>query len=494
MSFGLSSTGFVRKRLEDIKAELENAFVEKFGNVRTDPESLNGQLIGIFADAIAKEDEQLENIYYAMYPNSAEGVALDNAVGFNGIVRLPATRTTVRAAMYATSAPVTVPANTSALSSDNGERFLLITETVLDNWHSVDAFFGVGEDEFPAAGTYVVQINAVNYSASTTGSRNQNNLLTLIADGINAADIGIFAEVVQIDGVVYNLRLTAIDYTTDFAASPGTGTTLEKFATSGLFEAEFAGNIACIQHTLNIIETPVSGLDSIDNFLQGSVGRLRETDGELRARRVDSIQIVGAATLDSIRARLLQYVPDISQCFVFENPTDAVDVAGRPPHSLHVVVAGSNTESFYQAVAAQIWAVKAAGIQTFADSVTGIVRQVIDSQGTSHDVSFDIPINKYFWSRITCTLNPEETLPADWQVQVQNAVINYGLTLNIGQDLIYQKFYTPIYSVPGIASVLFDIAITAEPGDLPTYVTENIPIGATAIAVFDSSRITVSAV
>ncbi len=95
MTFGLTPAGFNAKRLADIKVELENAFIAQFGDINLDPQSVFGQIIGVEAKSFADIWENLEDVYFSQYPNSASGVALDNVVQLNGISRLPATQTSV---------------------------------------------------------------------------------------------------------------------------------------------------------------------------------------------------------------------------------------------------------------------------------------------------------------------------------------------------------------------------------------------------------------
>lgn len=93
--FGLSPFGFKAKRLNDIKTDLDNQMTAQFGDVNLTPQSVMGQLVGVISKVLADIWENLEQVYFSQYPNSADGVALDNVVQFNGIVRLPAAATRV---------------------------------------------------------------------------------------------------------------------------------------------------------------------------------------------------------------------------------------------------------------------------------------------------------------------------------------------------------------------------------------------------------------
>ena len=87
------------------------------------------------------------------------------------------------------------------------------------------------------------------------------------------------------------------------------------------FLSQDFGPIAAPINTLTEILTPISGWISINNLKAGVTGRFIETDAELRIRRNNSLRLLGAGTVESIRARLLQQVPGVISALVFENRT-----------------------------------------------------------------------------------------------------------------------------------------------------------------------------
>ena len=93
--YGVTPDGFKAKRLLDVKNQLETLFISEFGDVNLDPQSVIGQIIGIFSKAFADIWENTQDVYLSQYPNSASGVSLDNVVALTGITRLEAERTVV---------------------------------------------------------------------------------------------------------------------------------------------------------------------------------------------------------------------------------------------------------------------------------------------------------------------------------------------------------------------------------------------------------------
>lgn len=88
---GLTIKGFERPTFNDIlDAKIEKA-KELFGeDIDTSEFSVLGKFIRIDAFDLAKAYEDLELIYYARFPNTAEGISLDRLCVFAGIKRNPA--------------------------------------------------------------------------------------------------------------------------------------------------------------------------------------------------------------------------------------------------------------------------------------------------------------------------------------------------------------------------------------------------------------------
>lgn len=122
MTFGLTPAGFLAMRLADVKQALEDAFIGEFSDINLDPQSVAGQQVGVFSKAFADMWENLEDVYFSQYPNSASGIALDNVVQLNGITRLPATQTSVIATLDGLEGTF-IPAGTQARIPATGQVF-----------------------------------------------------------------------------------------------------------------------------------------------------------------------------------------------------------------------------------------------------------------------------------------------------------------------------------------------------------------------------------
>lgn len=77
-SYGVQPTGFVRKPLPIIQAEIEAQLITEFGpDVVQTSQSPLGQINGLFADIIGQLWEIAEDVYQSIDPDQAEGQRLD---------------------------------------------------------------------------------------------------------------------------------------------------------------------------------------------------------------------------------------------------------------------------------------------------------------------------------------------------------------------------------------------------------------------------------
>ena len=116
-----------------------------------------------------------------------------------------------------------------------------------------------------------------------------------------------------------------------------------------------------------------------------------------------------------------------------------------------------------------------------------------DDNGDGQIVNFSRPTDKFAWIRVSVNvLNSEEVLTTEVVQAIKDAVIAYSANINVGNDIITQRFYGPIYAATrGIGSITVDAAITDTVGGTPSYSTNNVSLGRAELAMFDESRVSV---
>lgn len=409
MTYGLTPEGFNAPRLADLKTIFDNLYTATYGDINTASQSVAGQQIGIFSKIFADLYENLEDVYFSQYPNSASGVALDNVVQLNGISRLPATQTVV-VGTCAGSEGTAIPAKSLAKIPSTDDTFYardggIITRSAANIVHievtalaaqvytvvlnsfpyiyskPIITFSNIG-DIFVVGNVIRVKINGVTLT-DIPFTVDSNTTLAAVATAIQAFDSAsvctatptnpdiisilpltgqsVVINSIQITGgatqatyvITYDAPATENEVTaaltsvlnagtpswtavdnmdntltitsnTDsetFSCLVGIALSVIYVSSPIIFLSDEFGPIACPVGNLTSIVTPIAGWDSITNQTAGSLGRLVETDAELRIRRQNSIKLLGAGTVESIRSQLLQNVDGVTSASVIENVT-----------------------------------------------------------------------------------------------------------------------------------------------------------------------------
>jgi len=476
--YGVLPTGFSRMRLPEIRQQIIDTLQSTTGlTFETRPDSITGQFINVFAEREATLWELAESVYHAMYPISATGVNLDHSVSFAGVRRLFAQRSTVWCACYGVETTI-IPAGSIVRSSLTQDNFLLNETTTISRQTAIDATVAVmtavvGEEYWIRVDQSIYRYVAVAGDSALTIAQ---ALFTQLLAG---------SFIISIDA--NEIRIYGIE-SISFALQISTNIELKIIGSIGNFTAEDYGPSEVPENTVNQIVTTMDGWTSVNNYVPGHLGRNLETDDELRLRYDKGVFILGAATLESIRATLEQNVTGILAVQVYENENDVVDADGRPPHSIEVIAYGGDPQD----IADQIYLTKAAGIDTFGD----IMVLVTDSVNYQHDIFFNRPVPVYIWVDVTVTLYNEEQFPDGGVPQIQLIVTETGNNFGIGKDVIVQRFFGPIYSnVSGIGSLDIKVAKAADVNAIPApedYTSSNIPISARELSQFDVTKVMVT--
>jgi uncharacterized phage protein gp47/JayE len=456
MPFGLTSLGFNKKQLTDLKTELEQAFRDAFGaGIKTTPDTQFGKIIGIVSDRYDEIWSLAEAIYDAQYPNSASGVALARVGELTGVSPNPATKSTV--VVYLTGTDTTlIPLGSIVATQDAGDQFETLADITLSG------------SNLPVAGITrsgsTVSANIVGHGKVVGEWIFINNAVETEYNGLHQVTV-----VVDVDNLEYQISTTP--------STPATGTIDMDPATSGNAEAVNSGPVQALAGTLNQIVTPTPGWTRVENAADATKGTDAETDAAFRTRRLAALKGSGSATLEAIRGAMLS-LTGVTQAIVFENVTDFVDGNGRPAHSFEALVQGGVDQDILD----ELFAKRSAGIETFG-TTSGTVT---DSQGNNHTLNFSRPSSVNIWLELDLTV--DANYPADGDTQVQTRVLAFGAALEIGEDVIvFPSLISSFSDVPGILDVAVRIGTAASPT-----LDDNIVIGPTQLADFDSARITIA--
>ena len=467
--YGLSSTGFKQKRLADIIQSMNSRIADQLGvQISTESNSVFGQLIGVFSYEIADLWEQAAQVYGAMYPHTASGVSLDNASALAGITPISAEETTVVCTCYGTDGTaIPYGAQISSASNSNIVFQCVDSNAVISATSACDVGITL---ESVSAGTYTVTIDGTPHSYTADGSETIAQVLTAIGSTITEVVANVENDV---------LELVESNQQNTFAVAISNNLVFERIGSPVTFECTQEGAITPAIGDLTDIVTTYAGWDAVSNNVPANTGRLAESDTALRQRWNASLYTRSMGMTDSIASALMA-LNGVTSAYVYENDSDTTDEDGRPPHSIEAVVNGGETDE----IGLTIWQKKAAGIDTFGSQSVS----VNDSQGFPHTINFNRPLVVPIYLNIAVTEYTEEALPTNAQAMITEAVLNYGNTLTVGNDVILQRFMGAIYqNVTGIGY----ITVTAST-DGSTYSSNNISIDARHVATFDATRIQVT--
>lgn len=136
----IDSTGITPTTLSEYREILEDKFLVEFGEeLALDPETPQGQIIGIMALALTEADEQLVELAQAMSLDTAAGGQLDELGTILDITRTPSRKSQVTAKLFGTVG-VTVPEGAIARKPD-GPEFICTEAVVLAGDTAVEVIF-----------------------------------------------------------------------------------------------------------------------------------------------------------------------------------------------------------------------------------------------------------------------------------------------------------------------------------------------------------------
>lgn len=449
---GVTSTGFVPATIDEIVAFFNAAWRTVFGaGVNVDPQSRNGQEIGIIAEQLGEVWQAGESIAQLFNPNGAVDAGLDNLCAITGTTRAPASKS--QATLALTGTPATV-VGTGKIASIPGTTSKFATK---------------------ASATIGAIAAWVALTAYVAGDRRRNGgtqrIYQCITDGISAGAGGPTTTAADIvDGTVHWRFL-----------GPGTG------AIDVAAEATVTGVIQGYSGTINTIDTAVGGWSGVINVLDAVPGAAIESNPTLRVRRIDELGGQGVSSLPALRSAILR-VKGVTSCVIFENTTDAT-VEGVTPHAFEAMVEGGADAD----ILATVFKKRPTGIENIG-TTSGVV---VDAAGFNRTAKFSRPQQVVLYVTAFITKDPS-TYPVDGNTQVKDIIATRGNAQKTGRDAegtelaswLFPRADIPGIGVPGIVKMTTPLLVdTANPP-----VTAEVVMNPRQKASYDTSRITVVAV
>lgn len=447
---GVTSTGFVPLTLDEIKASLEAAWRFVFGDaINVDPQSLDGQEIGVLSEPFAEVWQGGEAIAQLFNPAGAAGQGLDNLCAMTGTIRNSATRSLVTLAL--TGVPTTVVAAGKVASvPSTASKFSTIgsaTIAAVSAWAGATAYT-IGQRRRNGGTQRVYQVITAGTSAGSGGPTS------------TAADI--------VDGTVHWRYL-----------GDGTG------AIDSPAQATVVGPVQGYSGTITTIDTSVSGWAGVTNVLDAAPGALDEQDPALRRRRIAELGGQGGkSALPALRAKILR-VAGVTSCTIFENTSDAT-VDGVTPHAYEALIEGGDDQDLREA----IFAWRPTGIE----GVGGVTGTVLDIAGIVRTVKFSRPTPVPLYVKVFITKDPT-AYPSDGDEQAKDLIVAIGNLQIVGRDAegtevsgwLFPRLDVPGVGLAGVLKMTSPLLVdTANPP-----ITSEVVATPRQKAEYDTSRIVI---
>lgn len=482
---GVTETGLQTLRYSQIFDNIrQSLFQEISPNLDVSEDSQLGLFLASIVRGLTDIHEIISEVYDSGTIDKAEGFNLDDMTALNAVYREVA-KPTRGSVEFTGDSGTQIPTDTR-LRSTAGVAFYPTSLFTINPSSCVECNLEV--NSLVPSNPYVIIINNTEYNYTTKPSDTVATLLQELADLING---GIIAKA----SVVNNTTLRIYKDTGDIEArqnsmvvSATTFLTFTKVTTIHDVAADVLGSNPTLSGTLIEVENTTTGLDSVYNRYDLQNGREKETDTELRQRYLNSLNVTGVGTLDSIVAAVRR-VQGVTDATGIENDRDVAH-QGIPAKSFKITVVGGANDNIAQA----IWDTKPAAIRADGD----LIGQAFDIGGLAHTVRFTRPTPKYVYLKITYLIYDEEllTIPQNEIISViAQAANEYGRSLRVGDDVILNRIFSYIYrNLQGVEIRFIRGTLQNSQGLTPPdsdYKTGRLDVAADQYTVWDSSQYTI---
>ncbi len=453
---GITPKGFVSKTQAEIVSEIVEDIKspDNLGeNFPADPDSIFGNFVHIIAAALKDSGWDLsESVNNQFNLHKAEGKYLDDAGVYKGIPRYKDIGSS-GLLNFTGSLGSVVPQGT--VVSDRDKRYVITEQEIIYD-RSACYESRISCEILEPNTTYTLSVEGLNFSVAT--GNNKPTLEYIITSFKNA--IGVQTnftayteeedKILLIKSNVFNNILTVI---------PSSNLTLVSVSNLVRGVSEQVGALTFLADSINEFTTTPVGTVSVNNPVDFTKGRLSEGDEDYRLRLLSSDSTAGKATKPKIEESLKR-IEGVDFVLVEENDTIDVDSKGRRPKSYECFISGGSEDE----IAKIVWDTKPAGIMTEGK----ITKVVVDNNGDEQYIKFSRPDNEYAFIKVVYSVYNPNVFPSNGEELIAQAIVNYGRSLDAGQDLLPSRFSSFVMnSVEGLLEVETTMVVKNSPDQTP---------------------------
>lgn len=215
------------------------------------------------------------------------------------------------------------------------------------------------------------------------------------------------------------------------------------------FRAAELGAVTALPNTLNIMETVLKGVTSVNNpaanYLTGNQG---ETSAQFRQRRNRAMSVPSQGFLESIESQALN-TSDITQCKAYDNKTNSTDANGIPAHGVWVIVEGGTSEEIGRIIYNNV----PPGIPMKGTQSAVITKQ----NGNNETVYYDLPTPVTLYIRATVQAF-DGSLDDDYIIAQLVPQLNY----NIGERAESANITTILKEIIADMGTVYDVELSLD--------------------------------
>lgn len=224
------------------------------------------------------------------------------------------------------------------------------------------------------------------------------------------------------------------------------------------FRAAELGAITALPNTINIMETVLKGVTSVNNpaanYLTGNQG---ETAAQYRRRRNQAMSVPSQGFLESIESQALN-TSDITQCKAYDNKSNTVDANGIPAHGVWVIVEGGTSDEIGRIIYNNV----PPGIPMKGEQSAIITKQ----NGNTETVYYDLPAPVTLYIR--ATIQPFDGTPdTDYIISQLIPQLDY----NIGERAESANITTILKDIIADMGTVYNVELSQDETTWAEYLT-----------------------
>lgn len=224
------------------------------------------------------------------------------------------------------------------------------------------------------------------------------------------------------------------------------------------FRAAELGAITALANTINVMETVLKGVTSVNNpaanYITGNQG---ETSAQFRQRRNRAMSVPSQGFLESLESQALN-TSDITQCKAYDNRTNSTDANGIPAHGVWVIVEGGTSDEIGRIIYNNV----PPGIPMKGTQSVTITKQ----NGNTETVYYDLPTPVTLYIRATI-----QAFDGSLDTSYIKSQLISALNYNIGEMAESANLTTLLKEIIADTGTVYNVEVSLDNSTWADYIT-----------------------